>query len=136
MPTVLVLAALADGVPTRPSLELLTLARRVGEPVAVVLDEVGEQAAASLAAHGAGHHAGGGTVTVTASRRFGVLADGSAPSGEPPESCEVELRCSWTPSTTEAGALVAHLSAFCDLLATTAGRPPETPGVITLRRRS
>lgn len=90
----------------------------------------------SLAAHGAGHHAGGGTVTVTASRRFGVLADGSAPAGEPAESCEVELRCSWTPSTTEAGALVAHLSAFCDLLATTAGRPPETPGVVTLRPRS
>ena len=37
MPTVLVLAALDDGTPTRPTLELLTLARRVGEPVAVVL---------------------------------------------------------------------------------------------------
>ena len=89
----------------------------------------------ALTAHGAGHHAGGGTVTVTASRRFGVLADGSAPAGEPAESCEVELRCSWTPSTTDGGALTAHLSAFCDLLATTAGRPPDTPGVVTLRPR-
>jgi electron transfer flavoprotein alpha subunit len=53
MPTVLVLAALADGAPTRPTLELLTLARRVGDPVAVVLDEVSPPAAASLAAYGA-----------------------------------------------------------------------------------
>ncbi|HEY0238798.1 MAG TPA: electron transfer flavoprotein subunit alpha/FixB family protein [Friedmanniella sp.] len=53
MPTVLVLAALADGVPVRASLELLTLARRFGEPVAVVLDAVGAPAAATLAAHGA-----------------------------------------------------------------------------------
>ena len=53
MPTVLVLATLADGVPTRASLELLTFARRVGEPVAVVLDAVDEPAATTLAAHGA-----------------------------------------------------------------------------------
>ena len=53
MPTVLVLAALDDGTPTRPTLELLTLARRVGEPVAVVLDEVPEAAAAVLAGYGA-----------------------------------------------------------------------------------
>ena len=53
MPTVLVLAVLADGVPTRASLELLTLARRVGDPVAVVLDAVDEAAAGTLAAHGA-----------------------------------------------------------------------------------
>ncbi|GAA3554577.1 electron transfer flavoprotein subunit alpha/FixB family protein [Microlunatus spumicola] len=53
MPTVLVLATFADAVPTRPALELLTLARRVGDPVAVVLDAVDEAAAAILAAHGA-----------------------------------------------------------------------------------
>ncbi len=56
MPTVLVLAALAEGDVTRPSLELLALARRVGDPVAVVLDAgrtVGPEAAARLAAHGA-----------------------------------------------------------------------------------
>ena len=53
MPTVLVLATLADGVPTRPTLELLTLAVRVGEPVVVALEEVDEPAAAILSAHGA-----------------------------------------------------------------------------------
>ncbi len=53
MPTVLVLATLADGVPVRASLELLTLARRVGDPVAVVLDAVDAAAVDVLAAHGA-----------------------------------------------------------------------------------
>ena len=49
MPTVLVLATFLDAVPTRPTLELLTLARRVGDPVVVVLEEVGPQAADVLA---------------------------------------------------------------------------------------
>ncbi|SEQ33439.1 electron transfer flavoprotein subunit alpha/FixB family protein [Microlunatus flavus] len=50
---VLVLAELDGGTPTRPALELLTLAARVGTPVAVVLDEVDQDAAEVLAAHGA-----------------------------------------------------------------------------------
>ena len=53
MTTVLVLATFADAVPSRAALELLTLARRVGDPVVVVLEEVSEAAAAVLAAHGA-----------------------------------------------------------------------------------
>ncbi len=56
MADVLVLAELADGTPTRPTLELLTLAGRVGDPVAVVLDAsdaVSPGAAAALAEHGA-----------------------------------------------------------------------------------
>jgi len=53
MPTVLVLAVPAETGVARASLELLTLARRVGEPVVVVLDEVDATAAAELAAHGA-----------------------------------------------------------------------------------
>ena len=53
MPTVLVLATLADAVPSRSTLELLTLARRVGDPVVVVLEAVDEPAAAILSAHGA-----------------------------------------------------------------------------------
>ena len=53
MPTVLVLATFGDAVPSRPTLELLTLARRVGDPVVVVLEEVDEAAAAILASHGA-----------------------------------------------------------------------------------
>jgi electron transfer flavoprotein alpha subunit len=53
MPTVLVLATLADAVPSRTTLELLTFAGRVGDPVVVVLEEVAAPAAAILAAHGA-----------------------------------------------------------------------------------
>ena len=53
MPTVLVLATFVDAVPTRATLELLTLARRVGEPVVVVLEEVGAAAGGILSAHGA-----------------------------------------------------------------------------------
>jgi len=49
MPTVLVLATFADAVPTRPTLELLTLARRIGDPVAVVLEAVDEAAAVTKA---------------------------------------------------------------------------------------
>ena len=56
MADVLVLADLDGTAPTRPTLELLTLARRVGDPVVVVLDgttAVGPEAAAALAEHGA-----------------------------------------------------------------------------------
>jgi electron transfer flavoprotein alpha subunit len=53
MPIVLVLATFVDAVPSRATLELLTLAARVGDPVAVVLEEVDAPAAAILSAHGA-----------------------------------------------------------------------------------
>ena len=53
MPTVLVLATFADAVPSRATLELLTFAGRVGDPVVVVLEEVDAPAAAILSAHGA-----------------------------------------------------------------------------------
>jgi len=53
MSQVLVVAELADGVPTRPTLELLTLARRIGKPVAVVLGAGAEVAAARLGEYGA-----------------------------------------------------------------------------------
>ncbi len=53
MSEVLVWAELADAHPTRPTLELLTLARRVGTPVAVVLGEAGAEGLAELAASGA-----------------------------------------------------------------------------------
>src|SRR3712207_3668988 len=48
MPVVLVLAEVAAGRPSRPTCELLTLARRIGEPVAVVLGPGGAEAAAGL----------------------------------------------------------------------------------------
>ena len=53
MPVVLVLAEVADGRPSKPTCELLTLARRVGEPVAVVLGGGAEAAAAGLGEYGA-----------------------------------------------------------------------------------
>jgi hypothetical protein len=67
---------------------------------------------------GAGHHAAGGTVTRTASTRFGDLAG-------PEHSVEVEIRASWTAD--DNSALDRHLSAFLEVLGTAAGLPP--PGV-------
>ncbi len=57
MAEVLVLVEHADGVPKRVTLELLTLARRMGEPAAVVLGGAGVGAAArdQIAEYGAGH---------------------------------------------------------------------------------
>jgi hypothetical protein len=77
----------------------------------------------ALEAHGASYTALGGTVTQTCSTRFGELAG-------PPAGGDIEIRASWTPLTTE---LDAHLLAWCDLLASTAGLPP--PGVAVLPGR-
>jgi hypothetical protein len=66
---------------------------------------------------GAAHHAVGGTVTRTASTRFGDLAG-------PEHSVDVEIRASWTAEDTELG---RHLSAWMDVLGNAAGLPP--PGV-------
>lgn len=79
----------------------------------------------ALADRDAGHTAAGGTVTRTVSVRFGQVS-------EPDEASELEVRASWTPLPDATGAvdLVAHLLAFCDLLAATAGLPP--PGVAAL----
>jgi hypothetical protein len=71
----------------------------------------------ALAEAGATHHAVGGTVTRTASTRFGELAG-------PEHSVEVEIRASWT---AEDSALDRHLLAWLDVLGTAAGLPP--PGV-------
>src|SRR3954454_7131377 len=67
---------------------------------------------------GARSHAVGGTVTRTASTRFGDLAG-------PDHSVEVEIRASWTAE--DNSALDRHLTAFLDVLSTAAGLPP--PGV-------
>ncbi|HEX8003384.1 MAG TPA: DUF3000 domain-containing protein [Mycobacteriales bacterium] len=71
------------------------------------------------------YRAEGGTVTSTTSRRFGAMA------GEP-GTCDVEIRCSWTPD--EGDDIAAHLGAFCDVLCSMAGLPPAQPGVVRLRR--
>ncbi len=66
---------------------------------------------------GAEHTAVGGTVTSTASTRFGDLAG-------PQRSVDVEIRASWTALTFD---LSAHLRAWLDVLAAAVGLPP--PGV-------
>ncbi|HEX5741753.1 MAG TPA: DUF3000 domain-containing protein [Pilimelia sp.] len=65
--------------------------------------------------HGARYRAAGGTVTQTMSTRFGDLA-GAPPAGD------IELRASWSPVDED---LAAHARAWCTLLASTAGLPPE-----------
>jgi hypothetical protein len=67
---------------------------------------------------GARSHAVGGTVTRTASTRFGDLAG-------PEHTVEVEIRASWTAE--DNGALDRHLTAFLEVLGNAAGLPP--PGV-------
>ena len=82
----------------------------------------------SLEASGAGFRAESGTVTRTASQSFGSISDR-------PPSGDVEIRASWTPTGSDAG---AHLQAWADVLAQVAGLPPLPAGVAsltTLRRR-
>ena len=53
MSVVLVVTELADGQPTKPALELLTVARRLGDPVVVLLGGGPEVAAEQLGQYGA-----------------------------------------------------------------------------------
>jgi Protein of unknown function (DUF3000) len=71
----------------------------------------------ALSEAGATHHAVGGTVTRTASTRFGDLAS-------PEHSVDVEMRASWTAEDTS---LDRHLLAWLQVLGNAAGLPP--PGV-------
>lgn len=71
-----------------------------------------------------GYRALGGTVTATSSTRFGDIAG-------PTRTDDLELRASWTPTDTCLG---DHLMAYCEVLATAAGLPPE--GVVSLRATS
>lgn len=66
---------------------------------------------------GASHHNVGGTVTRTASTRFGDLAG-------PEHTVDVEMRASWTAEDTD---LDRHLLAWLAVLSNAAGLPP--PGV-------
>ncbi|WP_245158907.1 DUF3000 domain-containing protein [Blastococcus sp. TF02A-35] len=71
----------------------------------------------ALGESGAGHHTVGGTVTRTASTRFGELAG-------PEHSVDVEMRASWTAEDTDLG---RHFQAWLEVLGNAAGLPP--PGV-------
>jgi hypothetical protein len=71
----------------------------------------------ALGEAGAGSHTVGGTVTRTASTRFGELAG-------PEHSVDVEMRASWTAEDTDLG---RHLQAWLEVLGNAAGLPP--PGV-------
>jgi electron transfer flavoprotein alpha subunit len=53
MPVVLVVVDAADGSTPKPTLELLTLARRIGTPAAVVFGPAADQAVAALGEYGA-----------------------------------------------------------------------------------
>lgn len=68
-----------------------------------------------------------GTVTHVVSESFGELDDRQP-------SVEMEIRASWSPTDTDAG---AHLSAWVDMLGTVGGLPPLPDGVVALpgRRR-
>lgn len=77
----------------------------------------------ALALRGAEATAIGGTVTQTASTRFGALAGpGGDELDEPTVELEVQLRGSWTPVGDD---FAAHALGFADLLCTAAGLPPE-----------
>ncbi|MDP5182561.1 DUF3000 domain-containing protein [Blastococcus sp. BMG 814] len=71
----------------------------------------------ALGDSGATHHTVGGTVTRTASTRFGELAG-------PEHSVDVEIRASWTAGDSD---LARHLAAWLEVLGNAAGLPP--PGV-------
>lgn len=96
----------------------------------------------ALEQRGAVHRAAGGTVTRTVSKRFGALDDsdddelddGAPYGGGDDADSEVEVRASWTPVAGADGLeLGGHLLAWCDLLCSTAGLPPE--GVALLHPR-
>lgn len=77
----------------------------------------------SLDETGAGFTNLGGTVTSTASVRFGEI-------GGPPRAYQLEMRASWTAEGID---LAGHVEAFAKVLAHVAGLPPE--GVTSLSNR-
>ena len=79
----------------------------------------------ALLEHGAGHHSVGGTVTRTASTRFGSIA-------APEHSVDVEIRASWTAEGTD---LDKHLEAFLEVLGNAAGLPPAGIHLLTSTAR-
>ena len=82
----------------------------------------------ALETHQADYLAPSGTVTSVSSESFGGMSD------EPPRA-EVEVRASWTPQLADGVGLSGHLSAWAELLCTTAGLPPLPAGVVSMPSR-
>jgi hypothetical protein len=82
----------------------------------------------ALTNHQAGFHSPSGTVTSVSSESFGGMAE------EPPRA-EVEIRASWTADIDSGEPITAHLSAWAEMLCTTAGLPPLPPGVVSIPSR-
>lgn len=77
----------------------------------------------ALEAYGGTSTALNGSVTVVSTESFGEMA------GEE-SSAQVEVRASWTPTSS----VGPHASAWSDLLCTLAGLPPLSPDVVPLQR--
>jgi hypothetical protein len=79
----------------------------------------------ALTAKGAEYTAASGTATKTISTGYGELASQG-------DGAVIELRASWTPTTT---AIASHVEAWGDLLCMLAGLPPAVEGVSILSTR-
>lgn len=74
----------------------------------------------ALDAHHAGYQAASGTITRAVSESFGDKY-------EDPETTELELRASWSPTDVD---IAGHVNAWCEVLCLAAGLPPA--GVTSL----
>jgi hypothetical protein len=79
----------------------------------------------SLDAGGASRHSASGTATKVLSSGYGELAAQG-------EGAQLELRASWTPTSTD---LAPHVAAWSELICTLAGLPPTVEGVTLLASR-
>lgn len=118
-----------DGQPTWDStFRIVTFVNAEIEPD-VVTDEMFDEVAWSwlieALSNSDAHFANlSGTVTRTVSRSFADLADRK-------RQTELEIRASWSPTTSE---LAAHLTAWCSLLEQAAGLEPLPEGVTQINR--
>ncbi|NIJ03740.1 DUF3000 family protein [Frigoribacterium faeni] len=79
----------------------------------------------SLDAGGASRHSASGTATKVLSTGYGELAAQG-------DGAQLELRASWTPTSTD---LAPHVAAWSELVCTLAGLPPTVEGVTLLASR-
>ncbi|WP_051706479.1 DUF3000 domain-containing protein [Nocardioides aequoreus] len=90
-----------------------------------VLAEVGwSWLVEALDAHGAAYSAPSGSVTCVASQGFGGMA-------EEPQTAQLEIRASWSPT----GDITPHVEAWSELLCTAVGLPPVPEGVAVMPSR-